>query len=56
MLCISHDLEFVFNHSDRITVMRLGRSVGTRVTTETTRDEVVGMITGAIAPPEASDD
>jgi ABC-type sugar transport system ATPase subunit len=56
ILCISHDLEFVFNHSDRITVMRLGRTVGTRLTVQTTREEIVGMITGAIASEEASGD
>lgn len=48
VICISHDLEFVFQHSDRITVLRLGNTVGTRVTKDTTRAEIVGMITGAI--------
>lgn len=55
IICISHDLEFVFAHADRITVMRLGHSVATRRRTETSRDEIVGMITGAIgAPREAA--
>ena len=53
LLCISHDLEFVFKHADRVTVMRLGRTVGTRQIATTTRDEIVGMITGTIGP-EAS--
>jgi simple sugar transport system ATP-binding protein/D-xylose transport system ATP-binding protein len=48
VLCISHDLDFVFQHADRITVLRLGNSVGTRKVSETTRDEIVGLITGAI--------
>lgn len=48
IICISHDLEFVFAHADRITVMRLGNSVATRMRTETSRDEIVGLITGAI--------
>ncbi|MEV0715136.1 ATP-binding cassette domain-containing protein [Asanoa sp. NPDC050611] len=47
VVCISHDLEFVFAHADRITVLRLGNSVGTRRTADTTRDEIVGLITGA---------
>jgi simple sugar transport system ATP-binding protein/D-xylose transport system ATP-binding protein len=47
VVCISHDLEFVFAHADRVTVLRLGVSVGTRRTAETTRDEIVGLITGA---------
>ncbi len=50
IICVSHDLEFVFKHADRITVLRLGRTVGTRVTSQTSRDEIVGLITGAIAP------
>jgi D-xylose transport system ATP-binding protein len=50
VVCISHDLEFVFGHADRITVLRLGRTVGTRRVSDVTRDEVIGMITGAIAP------
>ncbi|WP_368497475.1 ATP-binding cassette domain-containing protein [Herbiconiux sp. A18JL235] len=48
VICISHDLDFVFTHADRITVLRLGTSVGTRRASETTRDEIIGMITGAI--------
>lgn len=46
VICISHDLEFVFKHADWITVMRLGRTVGTKHVAETSRDEIVGMITG----------
>ena len=53
VICISHDLEFVFANADRITVMRLGHSVGTRNVAETTRDEIVGMITGTIRRREA---
>ena len=46
VICISHDLEFVFQHADRITVMRLGNTVGTCEVGETSRDEIVSMITG----------
>lgn len=46
VICISHDLEFVFAHADRITVLRLGRTVGTRRVAETTRDEIISLITG----------
>jgi ABC-type sugar transport system ATPase subunit len=49
VICISHDLEFVFENADRITVMRLGTSVATREVRDTSRDEIVGLITGAIA-------
>jgi ABC-type sugar transport system ATPase subunit len=49
VVCISHDLEFVFAHLDRIAVMRLGRCVAVRDIARTSREEVIGLITGAIA-------
>jgi simple sugar transport system ATP-binding protein/D-xylose transport system ATP-binding protein len=48
VVCVSHDLEFVFNHADRITVLRLGETVGTRLVREVERDEIIGMITGLV--------
>jgi simple sugar transport system ATP-binding protein/D-xylose transport system ATP-binding protein len=48
VICISHDLEFVFHNGDRITVMRLGNGVATVHRDEVTRDQIVGMITGTI--------
>lgn len=47
LILICHDLEFVFEYCDRITVMRLGRTVATRERTATDRDEIIGLITGA---------
>jgi ABC-type sugar transport system ATPase subunit len=52
VICVSHDLEFVFAHADRITVLRLGKSVGTRIVSEVTRDEIIALITG-IDPGDA---
>jgi ABC-type sugar transport system ATPase subunit len=49
VVLISHDLELVFAISDRLQVMRLGRVAGVRETADTTRQEVVGLITGAIS-------
>ncbi|TXL60731.1 ATP-binding cassette domain-containing protein [Aeromicrobium terrae] len=49
VICVSHDLDFVFKHADRVTVLRLGRTVGSRLVADTTRADVVGLITGAIA-------
>jgi ABC-type sugar transport system ATPase subunit len=49
VVLISHDLDLVFAISDRLEVMRLGRVVGVRTTADTTRQEVVGLITGAIS-------
>jgi ABC-type sugar transport system ATPase subunit len=56
LICISHDLEFVFRTADRITVLRLGESIGTRKVPATSREEIVGMITGTIGRDERRDD
>ncbi|MGV1791835.1 ATP-binding cassette domain-containing protein [Rhizobium sp. A37_96] len=54
VICISHDLEFVFAHADRITVMRLGNTVATCLRGATSHDEIVGMITGTITASTAN--
>ncbi len=43
---ISHKLEEVFAIADRITVLRDGRSIGTYVTAEVTRDAVIAHMVG----------
>jgi ABC-type sugar transport system ATPase subunit len=48
VVLVSHDMELVFDVSDRVEVLRLGHVAGVRRTAETSRDEVVGLITGAI--------
>lgn len=48
VMVISHNLEHVFRIADRVVVLRHGRCVGTRQIEETTREEVVGLITGAM--------
>lgn len=45
---ISHNLPQVFHVADRICVMRQGQVIKELVTEETTMDEVVSLITGAI--------
>jgi D-xylose transport system ATP-binding protein len=48
VVMISHNLNHVFGVSDRITVMKTGRTVGTRVVAQTSQAEIVRMImTGA---------
>ncbi len=47
-IMISHNLEHVFGIADRIIVMRGGKVVGVRKKAETTRNEIVGLITGAL--------
>jgi D-xylose transport system ATP-binding protein len=49
VLLISHNFEQVMRLSDQVWVMRAGRCIGGRRTAETTGEEIVGMITGAVA-------
>lgn len=48
VICISHDMEFVQEHMDRVVVMRRGVTVADRSVADTDRDEVIGLITGSI--------
>jgi len=46
ILLVSHDLDEVRAHTDRITVLRDGHAMGTVVTGKTTERELIGMIIG----------
>ena len=46
ILIISHSLDQVFRLSDRICVLRRGKQIGVRTTSETDKNEIVSMITG----------
>jgi ABC-type sugar transport system ATPase subunit len=48
VLLISHNLESVFGLADRIVVLRHGRRVLDRRRDETSREEVVALLTGAV--------
>jgi simple sugar transport system ATP-binding protein len=52
ILLVSHNLEQVMRLSDRITVLRRGTQVGTRLTAQTDKNEIVSMITGLQAADE----
>ena len=46
IIIVSHDLEFVFHNADRVQIMRLGGVQGVRRVKDTTREEVISLITG----------
>jgi ABC-type sugar transport system ATPase subunit len=48
VVLVSHDLGMVFDIADKIQVMRLGRVQAVRRRSEADRNEIVGLITGAI--------
>ena len=48
VLLISHNFEQVLRLSDQVWVMRAGRCIGGRRTADTSGEEIVGLITGAI--------
>ncbi len=48
VLLITHNMEHVFQVADRMIVLRHGQRVGVRERSQTTREEIVGLITGAI--------
>jgi ABC-type sugar transport system ATPase subunit len=51
VLFVSHNMENVFGLADRIVVLRHGRRIAERRTSETTRDEIVGLLVGAREAP-----
>ena len=56
VLMICHNMNHVFEHADRITVMKTGRVVGSRRTEETSHEEILRtIVTGAMEPPAPSD-
>ena len=51
LIFISHKLHEVMQISNRVTVLRDGRIIGTRTTAEVTRDELVTMMVGRTVRP-----
>jgi ABC-type sugar transport system ATPase subunit len=50
VILVTHNMQHLMQVADRVTVMRLGRTVATRAIPATTTEEIVGLITGAIGP------
>lgn len=48
VIVVSHNMQQLMSVADRVTVMRLGRSIATRTVQSTSVSEIVGLITGAI--------
>jgi ABC-type sugar transport system ATPase subunit len=48
VILVSHDMELVFDIADRAMVLRLGRRAGVRRIADTSREEIIGLITGSI--------
>jgi ribose transport system ATP-binding protein len=46
IIYISHRLEEIFQIADRVTVLRDGRLVGTKLVSETNKDEIIRMMVG----------
>ncbi len=56
VVIISHNLGDVFEVADRITVLRLGRYVGTYDAKRVGREQLVALMTGAVAAEHANHD
>lgn len=55
VVVVSHNMQQLMSVADRITVMRLGRSIATRTVRDTQVSEIVALITGAI-PGDAQEE
>jgi len=54
ILLVSHNFEQVMRLSDQVVVMRAGRTVARRKTSETNGQELVSLVTGATQDPETA--
>jgi len=50
VIVVTHNMQHLIRVADRVTVMRLGRTVANRLVKDVTVEEIVGLITGAIGP------
>ena len=55
VLMICHNINHVFEHSQRITVLKTGRFVASRRVEDTSHDEILRMIVSGSAEPPAAD-
>jgi ABC-type sugar transport system ATPase subunit len=50
VILVTHNMQHLVEIAHRVVVMRLGRTIATRTIRQTTVQEIVGLITGAVAP------
>jgi ABC-type sugar transport system ATPase subunit len=50
VIVVSHNMQQLATVADRVTVMRLGCSIATREVLDTSVEQIVGLITGAVDP------
>jgi ABC-type sugar transport system ATPase subunit len=48
VIVVTHNMQQLMEVADRVTVMRLGRTIATRTIRDTHVSEIVGLITGAV--------
>ncbi len=56
VILVTHDMELMFEVADRAQIMRLGEVAGVRDVKRTTREEIIGLITGARTNSTEPDD
>ena len=54
VIVVSHNMQQLAQVADRVTVMRLGRSIAVRDVADVTPQDIVGLITGAIPADDAA--
>ena len=55
VILVTHNMQHLMQVADEVAVMRLGTTIATRTISDTTVEEIVGLITGAL-PPDAGRD
>jgi ABC-type sugar transport system ATPase subunit len=55
VILVTHNMQQLVEIADRVVVMRLGRTVASRAIKDTSVQEIVGLITGAV-PPDAGEE
>ena len=54
VIVVSHNMAQLAEVADKVTVMRLGRTIANRTMAETSVQEIVGLITGAVPPDDVA--